>query len=327
MQIYAKDRRVMSKVILLRPDRGQIRPVLVLLTSHRLDCLLLCLRNLERFTSLARFKQIYVVANGVSQDHAAILNKFRNKNTNVQVIHCAPRGLLPAVNAVQNAILAEHMDDVVVKLDEDVFVTPHWLEHMLDALRVHQAQENFPLVSAMSPVSPQGLFSLRRFLKSAFPGERGMFEGEVVEENWAYHRWMWQKVVEDNLIEAYLNSGPPPFYYPGFATINCVMFDRRLIQQVLPLPTEKRPGMPSSDEEAINLTLRAHKWKTVVVSRAVAHHYSFAHCEKYLRTHVPLDLVWQYLQDMHQKQLAKTNRKNQRDQIPAQTWPRAQGDR
>jgi hypothetical protein len=306
----------MSKVVLLRPDRGHIRPVLVLLTSHRLDCLLLCLRSLERFTSLARFKNIYVVANAVSQDHAAILNNFRNKNANVEVIHCSPRGLMPAVNTVQNAILAEHAQDVVVKLDEDVFVTPHWLEHMLDAYRVHMSQERYPIVSAMCPVSPPGRFALNRFLKTAYPAERSMFEGEVVEENWVYHRWMWQKVVGEDLVKAFLKSSPPPFFYPGFATINCVMFDSRLIQTILPLPTEKRPGQPNSDEEAINRTLRAQGWKAVVVSRAVAHHYSFAKCEKYLRAHVPLDLVWEYLQELHKNQLAQAGLRMAQGQGP-----------
>ncbi|GAB6038565.1 hypothetical protein JCM15519_31240 [Fundidesulfovibrio butyratiphilus] len=289
----------MNKIIPLRPDRVPIRPILLLLTSHRLDCLLVCLRSLERYTNLARFKKIYVVANAVEPDHAAILNRFRNTRDNVSVIHCSPRGLIPAVNTVQNAILSEHLDDVVVKMDEDVFVTPRWLEHLLEGYTLHRSRADIPLVSALCPVSPPGRFALGRFLKVAYPAERAMYAGPVIEENWVYHRWMWQKVVDEHFVESFAASGQPPYFYPGFATINCVAFDRRLMENVLPLPVAKVTGQPSSDEGAINRVLRDNRWKTAVVSRAVAHHYSFSRCEHYLRAHVPLDRVWDYLETVH----------------------------
>jgi hypothetical protein len=288
----------MSKILSLRPNRELIRPVLMVLTSHRLDCILLCLKSLERFTQLARFKKIYVVANAVGPDHAAILNKFMHTNPNVEVIHCSPRGLVPAVNSVQNEILARHIDDVVIKMDEDVFVTPLWIEHLLEAYRVHRVREDIPIVSALAPVSPPGRFALNRFLKIAYPAERGMYEGQVVEENWVYHRWMWEKVVSEDFTGNWLSSGPQPYFYPGFATINCVVYDRRLIEAILPLPTQKVPGSPCSDEMKVNAALHANNWKNAVVSRSIAHHYSFSKCEEYLRSHVPLDMVWSHLQDV-----------------------------
>lgn len=295
----------MSKIVALRPNRDLLRPVLMLLTSHRIDCLLLCLRNLERFTALARFKKIYIVANAVSENHAAILHKFKHTHDNVVVLHCTPRGLIPAVNAVQNEILAAHMDDVIVKMDEDVFVTPLWLEHLLEAYRVHRVRADIPIVSALCPVSPPGRFALNRFLKTGYQAERNMFEGDVVEENWVYHRWMWEKVVGERFVERFLASDPQPYFYAPFATINCVVYDRRLIEAVLPLPTARAPGMECSDEARINQALRAGHWKNAVVSRSIAHHYSFSKCEEYLRAHMPLDTVWQYQQDLFARENAK----------------------
>ena len=295
----------MSKIVALPSTREHIRPVLMLLTSHRIDCILLCLRSLERFTGLARFKKIYVVANAVEPDHAAILNKFRHTQPNVEVVHCSPRGLIPAVNAVQNEILERHKDDVIVKMDEDVFVSPLWLEHLLEGYRMHRKSADIPVVSALCPVSPPGRFALNRFLKTAYPAERAMYEGQVVEENWVYHRWMWEKVTAEGLVENWLESGPPPYSYAGFATINCVAFDRRLIEAVLPLPTQKIEGQPLSDEMKINAVLRANGWKNAVVSKAVAHHYSFSKCEEYLRSHVPLDTVWAYLQEVWREERLK----------------------
>lgn len=297
----------MSNIYPLRLTRANIRPVLMLLTSHRIDCLLLCLRSLERFTSLARFKKIYVVANAVSPDHVAILHKFMHTRDNVEVIHCSPRGLVPAVNAVQNEILARHIDDVVVKMDEDVFVTPLWLEHLLEGYRFHQASRDIPIVSALAPVSPPGRFALERFLKTEYPAERAMYEGGVVEENWVYHRWMWEKVVNGDFVESWLASEPRPYHYPTFATVNCAVYDRRIIEAALPLPTGRDGETHASDEAAINAAMAAHAWKTAVVSKAVAHHYSFSRCEEYLRSHVPLDMVWQHLQELYRTERIKAS--------------------
>jgi hypothetical protein len=288
----------MNKIIPLRPNRDHIRPVLLLLTSHRLDCILLCLRSLDRFTTLGRFKKIYIVANAVSPDHAAILHRFMHTHENVEVIHCSPRGIVPAVNAVQNEILFRHIDDVIIKLDEDVFVTPLWLEHLLEAYRVHRVREDIPIVSALSPVSPPGRFALNRFLKANHAAEKAMFEGDVVEENWVYHRWMWEKVVGEGFVEAWLRSGPAPYFYPGFSSTNCIVYDRRLIESILPLPTEKSNSVTGSDEVTVNSVMNARNWKNAVVSGAIAHHYSFSKCEDYLRSHMPLDMVWSYLQEL-----------------------------
>lgn len=293
----------MSKIIALRPNRDLIRPVLMLLTSHRLDCVLLCLRSLERFTTLSRFKKIYVIANAVSPDHSAILNRFMHTHDNVEVIHCSPRGLVPAVNAVQNEILGRHVDDVIIEMDEDVFVTPLWLEHLLEGYRAHRMTDDIPIVSALSPVSPSGRFALNRHLKANYAAERAMFEGEVVEENWVYHRWMWEKVAHEEFVEAWLASNPQPYFYAGFATTNCVAYDYRLMEAMLPLPMGVE-GQSLSEEMTVNSVLGARKWKNAVVSRAIAHHYSFSKCEEYLRSHVPLDTVWMHLQELwRQEQL------------------------
>jgi len=297
----------MSKIIPLRTTRDHIRPVLILLTSHRIDCLLLCLRSLERFTNLARFKKIYVVANAVSADHAAILHKFMHTSDNVEVIHCSPRGLVPAVNSVQNEILLRHADDVIIKMDEDVFVTPLWLEHLLEGYRFHRESKDVPIVSALSPVSPPGRFALDRFLKTQYPAEKAMYIGGTVEENWVYHRWVWEKVTGGELTGSWMASGPQPYFYPRFATLNCVVYDRRLIEAIIPLPTRIIPGGAASDGMLVNAALHTHQWKNAVVSKAIAHHYSFASCEEYLRSHVPLDTVWEYLQEIWREEQIKAS--------------------
>ncbi|KAF0232444.1 MAG: hypothetical protein FD177_2529 [Desulfovibrionaceae bacterium] len=288
----------MSKIIALRPSRDTLNPVLLIHASHRVDCILLCLRSLERFTNLARFKAIYVVADGVGEDYAAILYRFMHTRDNVEVVHCSPRGTLPRAGDILGAILTNHIDDVVISLEEDVFVTPLWLEQLLEGYRLHRASADIPLVSALSPVSPAGRFALNRHLKGAHPAERSMFEGSAVEENWVYHRWMWEKVVNENFVENWINTGPAPYFYPSFASMDCAVYDRRLIEAMLPLPADKAQDGPGADWVNVTSLLMARKWKNAVVSRSIAHHYSFSICEEYLRSQVPLDMVWQYLQEL-----------------------------
>lgn len=99
-------------------------PVLMLLTSHRKDCFDLCLWCLEAFTDLNRFKRIYVLDNDVTEEHRESIRAFSQRHDHVAVVRCSPRGLVPAVMQAQNAILAERARDGVIKVDEDVFVTP-----------------------------------------------------------------------------------------------------------------------------------------------------------------------------------------------------------
>lgn len=286
----------MGKLTYLRPRRGDIRPVLLLLTSHRLDCFLICIRCLERYTDLDRFKHIYVVANAVSPEHLAMVRRFAGRHDNVTVYERGPRGLMPAVITAENEILGAHADDVIVKIDEDVFVTPHWLEHLLDGYLEHSERVDVPAVMPLVPISPTGRHMLNRFLRVSYPSENHMYVGPPIEENWVYHRWMWEKLLYENLAEIYLRDAPPKYGYAGYLTINCVIFDHRLMQRVLPFPTTKSDGQPTSDERVINTALHDGKMKVAVLGRSIVHHYSFAKCEDYLRSHVPLEKVWRYVQ-------------------------------
>lgn len=124
-----------------------------------------------------------------------------------------------------------------------------------------------------------------------------MYSGPPIEENWVYHRWMWEKLLYENLAEVYLREAPAKYGYVGYLTINCVIFDGRIMRRVLPFPTMPTAGQPTTDEKAFNQALVTGKMKVAVLSRSLAHHYSFSKCEDYLRSHVPLEEVWRYMQD------------------------------
>jgi hypothetical protein len=287
----------MGKLTYLRPRRGDIQPVLLLLTSHRLDCFLVCIRCLERFTDLTRFKRIYVVANALGEEHLTLAKHFAARHANAVVVDRGPRGIAPAVLAAENEIFAAHMDDVIIKLDEDLFVTPNWLEHLIDGYMDHADRADVPLVTPLVPISPPGRHILNRFLRVSYPSERHMYCGPPIEENWVYHRWMWEKLLHENMADVYLHDQPPKFGYVGYLTLHCVIFDQRILRRVLPFPTARTAaGQNATDENAINVALHAGKMKVAVLGRSLVHHYSFSKCEEYLRAHVPLEKVWRYMQ-------------------------------
>jgi hypothetical protein len=288
----------MGKISVLRPRSADIHPILMLLTSHRMDCCMLCLRCLERFTDLGRFKRIYILANAVSENHRAILARFAARHDNAIIRDCLPRGLVPAVNTAQNEILAAHIRDVIVKLDEDVFVTPNWLDHLIEGYRHHAHRDDVVLATPLLPVSPPGRHALNRFLTVSYPSERHMYVGPPVEENWVYHRWMWEKVLREDLVETWLAERPALYNYLDYVTINCVIYDRRLIERVHPFPVRPIRGLPTTDELAINRALLDGNLRVAVLGRSVVHHYSFSPCEEYLRGHIPMDEVWRYTEGL-----------------------------
>jgi hypothetical protein len=297
----------MGKITYLRPRRGDVKPILLLVTSHRLDCFLVCVRCLERFTDFGRFDHVYVLAEGTGPEHLALARHFAARHDNVTVFDL-PSGGVRDAGMVQTELYSRHIDDAIIRLDEDIFVTPHWLEHLLDGYLEHLGRADAPLVMPLVPVSPAGRAVLRYFLRVAYPSERHMYAGPPVEENWVYHRWIWEKLLYENLADVYLREVPRKYGYVAEASSNCMILDRRVLERVLPATPLLEAGRGLVDDAAINTLLREGRMKVAVLGRSLAHHYSYAGCEEYLRSHVPLDRVWRHLQGLNEAQAAMVRR-------------------
>jgi GT2 family glycosyltransferase len=283
----------MARIFDITPKSRDFKPVLMLITSHRIDCFLLCVKCLELYTDLDRFKAVYVLANEVSDEHAVIIKAFQKRHRNVIDVHCAPRGISPSVMGMQNYILRRHQDDVIVRLDEDVFVTPRWLEHMLAAYKIHRNRSEMALVTCLSPVSRIGRQCLDRLMRQEFPDERKRLPDLPLTKNAVYHRFIWEKILEHKLMEAYFLLDKPKHHYISRVDSHCMLFDDRLLRYLLPLPVKSKANRP--DEDKINALIKAEGLKTVVVSDAIVHHFAYREAEDYLRKHVSLDDVWWYM--------------------------------
>lgn len=280
-----------------RSPLAEFKPVLVLLTSHRTDCLALTLRCLERFTDLSAFERIHLVCNAVEPPLAAVAETFAARHENVRVRHCAPRGLVPAVMREMNAIISEHPGSPVVKMDEDVFVSPGWDEAFAREWARHLDDSETLLVGALTPVGSAAHRLMDRFMEQTYPRlhKRYAAAGDDVAGNRYYHRSMWEAVlgagVDRDLVSAWRDfSEREPAVYSKSIPIHLVMYDQRLLQHVYPFPEEMMNGMAMVDELSTNLALAAHG-RACIITDPLAHHYSHWRSELYLRKFVSVERV------------------------------------
>lgn len=265
----------------------ETKPVLMILTSHRRDCFELCLDCLEWFTDLDAFSRIYVLANDVEPAHRQVILDFKARRPRGQVaeLHCAPRarGDNPCLRAMWNEVLSRHKNDVLVKLDEDVFVTPGWLPRLLAAFD-RRADNDTLLVTPLIPNNDQGRFFLDAYLRARWPGE---FAGEVARTpifaNGAYGAWVWEKVLRDGLLEGFREfAHPAGSAVPGLS-INCIVFGPLLTNLIFPLA--------ANDEFTINSLLERGGMRGWLEPAAMAHHYSFYRQQDQVDAAVRLDEV------------------------------------
>ena len=264
------------------------RPALMLLTSHRMDCFELCVWCLERFTDLERFRAVYILANAVSPEHQAVIDAFAARHAQVRVIPCLPRGLLPAVMEAQNAILARHADDGVVKIDEDVFVTPHWLDHLLAAHRLHRDNPDVLLAGCPTPVSSTGKRCLHGFFRACYPDIAKACGASAVHDDPVYHRMVWEAVLTQGMMQRYAQFANAPYFYPESLIIQCVLYDRRALEAIGPFPVSPVRGTMVTDEVAVNMALRRTGSRAVLPAAGLVHHYSHAACLPAMLRAVPV---------------------------------------
>jgi hypothetical protein len=270
------------------------RPVLVLTTSMHMDCFLLCVKCLELYTHLKRFKTVYVLAEDVIDEHAVIIKSFQKRHANVIDVHVTSRDTISGASAMFNFILRRHAEDVIVKLDENVFVTPRWLEHLLGAYKIHKQHKDVAAVSCLSPISRVGRQCMDRVLRLHYSEERKRLPDMPVEKNAVYQRFLWEKILYDKLIEKYFELEKPRHHYTAFVNTHCIMFDGRLTSCLSPTAFSSA-SIRDSDEDIINEAMRDNGLKAAVVADAMAHHYCHKEVEKFLRSHISLDDVWWYM--------------------------------
>lgn len=260
---------------------------LVILTSHRAECLWLCMKCLERHTNLSIFSKIIILANDVSVQHKNLINSFKARHKHTIDIHYRPRGLTHATT-MQNEIYARWPHSVYVKIDEDVFVSEYWLENLLKAYQEH-TDDNIILFSPLIFNNEIGRHLLKSALEKLYPDEFDLsLSGGPIDANIKYGVWIWQKTLFDGLQQNIKNENTIKNYlFKSYLNINCILFDNRLLSQVLPFSV--------NDERSINNFLNSSDFFGLMVPSSVVHHYSFGPQQKAIDGSIPFLLIKSHL--------------------------------
>ena len=290
------DHTIMSK-----PDSTPC--ILVILTSHRVDCFSLCAECLERYTNLDYFHRILILANDVGEDHGRVIDAFADRHPNVRVWDVKPRGL-QYVTAAQNMVHEKYGDGLVLKIDEDLFVGPGWLDGMLRAYVEHCREVDKVLVTPIIPNNLHGRNMLAPYLRWKYDDPRldSLLHGSVHDKP-EYGIWIWEKVLEGGLdLESLLFCSRQPIYtFAQHLNINCILYDYRLISMVHPYC--------ALDEGELNLALRTNQVFGVVTPNCMVHHYSFGPQQQALDEHITMARVARHMRGLGNRGTERGNRR------------------
>lgn len=288
-------------------SKAIVKPVLMILTHpfRGVKNLLITLRCLERNTDLRSFKKVYLLANNTFGEHELLIQKYVKKYPGlVQDVHCSPPGHNPCVAHMQNLVHEAHYNDVILKMDDDMFVTPGWLPPLLDAYRAYKDDPLVGLVAPVVPINTMGAKILWEVMGRLYgDAYKDLWvRGPDIGNNAAYQQFIWDKVLDDGLVEKYLETVTEPLHIatgPGsHLSINCVIYDNRLLDKVYPynLPEEWFPdGEKKFDESIINRFARNGEVASVIVRRSIVHHYAFNRAQGDIMQSHPIERVYDYL--------------------------------
>ena len=256
--------------------------ILLVLTSHRTDCFDICLKCLEQNTDLTVFEKIYIMANDLTPDHMQLAAAFARRHRNSVVVDFRPRGWEPLMKA-QDVILSQHKRSVMVKIDEDVFVMPGWLQGLLKAYK-NQTGTGCGLVSALVPNNQTGRHMLHNAFIEAFPDYAEMADDIhkiQLSQNADYALWLWKKFMAGKLDLSCngLLKDLKPQKIDFYLNINCILVDPVFLECVLPFGE-------STDECNMNFGIKGTSYYGLVTPASIAHHYSFGPQQEVLDAHI-----------------------------------------
>jgi hypothetical protein len=254
-----------------------MKKLLMILTSHRLDCLKLNFDLLKATESFTRFDRVVLMLNGVVGKHRRYIDRFMAMNPNVPWdIISGPRGKGPLVANLQNECVRRYPDHLFFKIDEDVFVSHGWVEKLTAAYEAFKHDDHLALITPVIPNNGVGW----HFLLNRFPELAEEYQSEFPHPIvpacngpvWIYPQiaeWITRKFLDLESANRQLISTDAPSY-SRFAfrfSINCLVYDHRHWTQM--------GGIPDEEEPAWGQWIPEHGKFNVLATNTMVHHYSF----------------------------------------------------
>lgn len=254
-----------------------MKKVLMILTSHRLDCFSLAIDMLAEGGSLSRFDVVAVLCSGVKGKHLRYVENLptRFPNNHWEILK-GPRGRGKPISDLQNECVRRHPDSLYFKIDEDTFVSSDWDQHVVAA---YEQLKNDPRLSLITPVvtnNQRGAYHLLTLFPELGKEFMARFNKPIVPERMG-PVWLFPQCAEF-MIRRFLNlreanselrtQKQDPFLtfsYPF--SINCICYDYRHWQEI--------GGVPEEDENGWGKWIPENNKIIVLVTQAIVHHYSF----------------------------------------------------
>ncbi len=247
--------------------------ILMILTSHRLDCFRLAMELLDRTGSLQQFDRIVLMLNGVVGAHRRYVEHLLTSRPDVPWDTIAgPRGKGPLVANLQNECVRRYPESVYFKIDEDLFVSNGWVDKLQ---RVYNAHRDDPRLALVTPVIPNNAIGFDHLLRR-FPALREEYDRlfgyplstECNGPVWFYPQvaeWITRKFLDLDAAGRQLGGASETFACRF--SINCLVYDYRHWREL--------GGIPDQEEPAWGQWIPDHGKFNVLATDTLVHHYSF----------------------------------------------------
>ena len=251
--------------------------ILMILTSHRLDCLKLCIDLLVRGGSGARFERVCILCSGGEGALRAYVDALPRLHPGVRwdFFH-GPRGRGKPISDLQNDCVRRYPGRLYFKLDEDTFVSRDWDDELAAAYEAHRDDPRLSLLTAVVTNNQRGAYHLLTTFPELGAEFTRRFQAPLVTDRMGpvWHRPDCAAFV----IRSFLNldagnarlraaGGPATLTFSYPFSINCIAYDHRHWEEI--------GGVPEQDENGWGEWIPKNGKHIVLAARALVHHYSF----------------------------------------------------
>lgn len=251
--------------------------VLMILTSHRLDCLRLCMDLLFHGGSIRRFDHVCLLCNGVEGRQRAWINGLVEAHPGIKWdVISGPRGRGKFISSLQNECVRRHPDGLYFKIDEDTFVSRDWDVKLAEAWARFRDDPALSLITPVVTNNQRGAYHLLTTFPEIGAEYAKRFATPLTTDRmgpvWLYPQqaeFMMRSFLHLDAANERLRAAPGDdfltFSYPF--SINCICYDHRHWQEI--------GGVPEEDENGWGGWIPKHGKFIALATRALVHHYSF----------------------------------------------------
>ncbi len=249
----------------------------MILTSHRLDCLRLCMDCLLAAGGLDTFDRVVFLLNGVRGRHRAYIERIIHEHPEIHWDTIAgPRGRGRLISGLQNACVRRYPEAVYVKIDEDTFVCRGWIERLLQAYSAFSDDSELALITPLIPNSGLGLYHLLQLLPDLAADYNRRFDFPLTDAFdapvWKYPgvaEWAVRRTIDMQQTNRRLRSVVTEPYrkFARRFSINCILYDYRHWKEI--------GGVPEQDEVGWGEWVPAHGKHNLIIRDTIVQHYSF----------------------------------------------------